>query len=346
MVRINKMIPHSVPYIGVSEREALLEVLRTGMIARGAKVTEFERAVADYLGLNGSVATSSGTSALVLALKSLDIEPQDEVIVPTYVCNNVLAAVVNIGATPVLTDVGEDWNLDYSTVLPCLSSRTKAIIVVHIFGIAADVEPLTQLGVPIIENIAQAFGAEIEGHKTGTFGQLTVCSFQATKCLTTGEGGMILSNDSLVLDKVRSMQALAPMSDIQAAIGISQLKQYSSFLHRRREIADAYFKILDTLPDICMSARLRQKSIFFRFPLRIPLLQFDILRAEFQQRKICVRRGVDSLLHKVVRLPSKDFPNAERCFNETLCIPIYPALADDEVEYIASVSQQILSKHV
>jgi UDP-4-amino-4-deoxy-L-arabinose-oxoglutarate aminotransferase len=336
------MIPHSKPTIGPKDKAAILEVLQTGMIARGTKVAEFESAVANYLGLEGGVATSSGTAALVLALKSLDINRGDEVIIPTYVCHDVLDAVIYTGAIPVLCDVGNNnWNMDYYTVRPHLSPKTKAIIVVHIFGIAANIEAITQLGVPVIEDIAQAFGTEINKQKVGTFGQITMCSFQATKCLTTGEGGMLLSNDSHILEKAIAIQSLFPMSDIQAALGISQLERYDTFLGRRREIASTYFKTLDKLPNVCMPTPLRQRSIFFRFPIRIQR-QFDTFKNEFEQLGISVRRGVDSLLHRGVGLPSKDFPNAEQQFSETLSIPIYPALTDDEVEYITQASQQIL----
>lgn len=340
-----KMIPHSKPTLGPQDKAAILEVLQTGMIARGIKVAEFESAVANYLGLEGGVATSCGTAALILALKSLDIKQGDEVIIPTYVCHDVLDAVTCIGAIPVLCDVGNNnWNMDYSTVRPCLSPRTKAIIVVHIFGISADIEAITQLGVPIIEDIAQAFGAEINKQKVGTLGQVTMCSFHATKCLTTGEGGILLSNDGRIIEKARALQSLSPMSDLQAALGISQLKRYDTFLHRRRKIADTYFKALDKQPNVCMPIPLRQRSIFFRFPIRIQR-QFDTLKDEFERFGISVRRGVDSLLHKVVGKSSKNFQNAEQRFSETLSIPIYPTLTDVDVEYIKQMTQQILHQN-
>lgn len=323
------------------DREALLAVMQTGMIAGGAAVSEFEAAVADYLGLQGGVATSSGTSALMLGLKSLGLEPGDEVILPTYVCHNVWDAVVRVGATPVLCDVGEDWSLDCSTVLPCLSPRTKGIIVVHMFGIPVDMGALVSLRIPIIENIAQAFGAEVEQGKTGTFGQLAVCSFHATKCLTTGEGGMVLSNDTSTLDRVRSMRLTAPMSDLQAAVGISQLKQYDSFLRRRREIADVYFRKLDRYLRVCMPLSLRSRSMFFRFPLRVAA-PFETAREEFARAGIAVRRGVDALLHTTIGLSADEFPHAEARYNETVSIPVYPSLRDDQVAQIADAAVRII----
>lgn len=342
---MRSLISHSRPTITHKDEDALLEVLHSEMIARGSKVVEFESKVANYLGLNNGIATSSGTSALFLSLKALGVGKGDEVIIPTYVCPTVLCAVENTGATPVLCDVSNDWNMDYYTVQPHLTPKTKAIVAPHIYGIPIDIKPLTELGVPIIEDLAQAFGAEIDGRKTGTFGQLAMCSFQATKCLTTCEGGMVLSNNDDYIEKIRYIQSLAPMSDLQAALGIIQLEQYESFLQRRRKIAGIYFKKLDKFPNICMPLALRKRSIFFRFPLKVPL-SFDMLKAEFEQKDIAVRQGVDSLLHRIIGLPSKDFPNAERCFKETLCIPIYPALSDNQVECIAKMSEQILSQHL
>jgi UDP-4-amino-4-deoxy-L-arabinose-oxoglutarate aminotransferase len=174
----------------------------------------------------------------------------------------------------------------------------------------------------------------------GTFGQLAMCSFQAIKCLTTGEGGMVLSNDNSILAKIRTMQSLSSMSDIQAALGVSQLEQYDSFLQRRQEIADIYFKKFDKFPNICMPVELRKRSMFFRFMLRIPL-SYDMIKTEFEKKGISVRRPIGSLLHRRIGKSPEEFPNAEKCFKETLSIPIYPSLHDDEIEYVTKTAMEI-----
>ncbi len=339
---MDPLISHSKPSITLSDETSTLTILRMGMIARGNKVADFENTVSNYLDLESGLATSSGTSAIFLALKALGVTTGDEIILPTYICPTVLLATVSIGATPVLCDVSKYWNMDCNSVQGLITSKTKAIIVPHLYGIAADVEPITQLGVPVIEDIAQAFGAQINRRKIGTFGQLTVCSFQATKCLTTGEGGMVLSNNEDYIQRIRSMQSLFPMSDLQASLGISQIEQYNKFLEIRKVIAYKYFESLENIENICMPPSLRQRSMFFRFPLMVPL-PFDFLKKQFEQKNIAVRKGVDSLLHRSMGLSPKDFPNAERCFKETISIPIYPSLSDTQVEYIAQTSAQIFT---
>lgn len=340
-----KIITHSKPTLTSKDKDSLLKVIQSNMIARGDKVSEFENRVADYLGLKGGVATSSGTAALFLSLKALGIGKGDEVVLPTYVCYTVLASVEKTGAVPVLCDVGDDWLLNHETVESCINSKTKAIIAPHIGGIAIDIKPLVKLGIPIIEDLAQAFGAEINNRKVGTFGEVAVCSFKAIKCLTTGEGGMILSNDNSILKKIRPVQIFSPISDLQAALGISQLEQYDSFLHRRQEIADVYFRTFDKFSDICMPLALRKRSMFFRFPLRVPL-PFEMLKVEFEKKGIAIRQFIDFLLHRILKQPSEDFPNAEKYFKETISIPIYPSLNDDQIEYITKVGGQILTQYL
>ena len=343
--QIRSFISHSKPTLTSKDIETITKVMQSDMIATGDKTAEFEDKAASYLGLKGGVATSSGTSALFLSLKSIGICKGDEVVIPTYVCPTVLYAVEKTGAVPILCDVGDDWLMSSDTVKPHLSSKTKAIIAPHIGGIAIDIKPLTKLGVPVIEDLAQAFGVEINGHKAGTFGQITICSFKAIKCLTTGEGGMILSNDESILKKIRQIKIFSPMSDLQAALGLNQLKQYPSFLKRRLEIADVYFKAFNNFSGICMPRSLRKRSMFFRFPLRIPI-NFEILKSEFEKEGIAVRQFIDFLLHRILKQPSNIFPNAEKHFKETLSIPIYPSLSDDEVEYIVKACDQILTKHL
>lgn len=342
-MKINNYISHSKPTITSKDQDAILQVIQSNMIDRGEKVAEFESDVADYLGLKGGVATSSGTSALYLSLRALDIRKGDEVVLPTYVCYTVLSAVQRTGATPILCDVGDKWVINYDSVRPHITSKTKAIIAPHIGGIAIHVKPLTELGVPVIEDLAQAFGAKIDNQKVGTFGKIAMCSFKAIKCLTTGEGGMVLSNDESILKNVKAAQIFSSMSDIQASLGISQLKQYESFLQRRQEIADIYFKAFDNFSDTCMPLPLRKRSMFFRFPV-VTYLLFDMLKAEFEKKNIAVRQFVDFLLHRILKQPSKNFPKAEKHFEKTLSIPIYPSLNDEQIMHIADTGVEILSE--
>src|SRR5206468_3296476 len=189
-------IPHSKPILSPEDLAAVRTVLQTGMIASGSTVDSFERAVSRYLGFAGGVAASTGTSALFAALVALGggsggEGSGEEVVLPTYVCRSLLDAVCASGATPVLCDVGDDWCVSRETVTRHLTSRTKAIIVVHTFGVAADAASIAELGPPVIEDCCQAFGAAAGSTPLGQAGRLSVVSFHATKLLTTGEGGMV-----------------------------------------------------------------------------------------------------------------------------------------------------------
>jgi UDP-4-amino-4-deoxy-L-arabinose-oxoglutarate aminotransferase len=343
------MIAHSKPWITDSDLRAVDTVLTSGMIAQGKLVREFEVKVAQYLGVADGVAVNSGTAALVLALKALGVGPNCEVIIPTYVCKSVAEAVISAGARPILCDVGDEWNMTVETVALKVTPRTAAIIVVHIYGIPADTYSFKKFGVPIIEDACQAFGASIHGAKVGTIGTIGVFSFHATKCLTTGEGGMAVSNDPDLIERMRVLRdglnfalgerVASPMTDLQAALGLSQLSRYSEFLSRRKEIADLYFTKLSEC-HVQLPKAIREKSIFFRFPLRVQG-DFDMHRQQFEKLGVHVRRGVDALLHRIMGLDKHLFPVAEKLFAETVSIPIYPALKEKEVETVIEACHTI-----
>jgi UDP-4-amino-4-deoxy-L-arabinose-oxoglutarate aminotransferase len=343
-------IPHSKPLITKGDKAAIEAVLESDMIAEGARVRQFEEAVSNYLGLLGGFAVASGTNALFLSLRGLGVGIGDEVILPTYVCRSVWDAVVWTGATPVLCDIREDWCIDVTKVKPLVTRSTRAVIVVHTFGIAAEIHPLCDLDIPIIEDCCQALGAKRGNRMVGTFGELCVLSFHATKLLTTGEGGMVLTGRGRLLEKLSGFKQgspdrcevryRAPLTDFQAALGLSQLRQYDSFVQRRQSIADYYFTRLADIP-VELPILVRDRSIFFRFPLRIRR-DFEEVRLAFHEDGIHVRRGVDTLLHRLFGMDPEAFPEAERCFAETLSIPLYPALTDKACERIVRVCHRIL----
>lgn len=346
-------IPHSKPYIDAADVEAVSNVLRSNMIAEGKLVSEFEHAIGAFLGLGPGVATSSGTAALFLALKSLDIGAGDEVIMPTYVCRSVWDAINLTGANAVFCDVSDDWCMNAETVRSCINSKTKAIIVVHIFGISADVQNICEFGVPVIEDCCQALGAKLDDNRyAGTYGDICCLSFHATKLLTTGEGGMVLSKHQKHMERIRilkegltedlSVRYRMPMTDIQAALGLSQLKKYHLFLHKRKQIADQYFERLDGLP-VKLPNHVREKSIFFRFPVRVKS-DFDLIRKQFDLAGIQVRRGVDALLHLQSNHAKETFRMAETLFKETLSLPLYPAMNIEDIKKVISVCYKIFSK--
>ena len=345
-------ISHSKPWITPHDRRAVETAMQSGIIAEGELVRRFEEGLSSYLALEGGIATCDGTHALFLALMALGVSSGDEVIIPTYVCSSVWHAVAWTGATPVLCDVGDNWCMNMQTVRHVCTSRTKAIVAVHVFGITADVPSMILSGIPVIEDCCQALGCEHGENAPGTAGPLCVCSFHATKLLTTGEGGMVLTGDRKLLRKLRALKfggsnglefrSRSPMSDIQAALGLSQLSRYEDSLRRRSEIADYYFEGIDE-DHARLPHHIRSRSIFYRFPLLVKQ-PHCLLRAAFSREGVQVRRGVDILLHRELGLRPDDFPGAEQCFAETLSIPIYPALTEQERHIVADVANRIFTQ--
>jgi perosamine synthetase len=332
-------VPHSRPWLTEADGKAIVETLASGMVAEGEAAQAFEAAASEYLGLLGGVATPDGTAALYLALRALDVGPEDDVVVPTYVCQAVAQAVQWTGATPVLCDVGEDWCLNADTVRRAITRRSRAVIVVHTFGIVADTRPIVELGLPVVEDLAQAFGAAGPDGRAGGLGKLSIASFHATKCLTTGEGGMAFARDEGMLSRMEDLKRTAfrlPLSNLQSALGLSQLARYGDFLDRRSAIAKRY---IDSLPAWLIPPKsVLTKTIHFRFPLTVKSDVGALMQA-FAAKGVLAKRGVDALLHSE---PGR-FPGAERAFAGTLSLPIHPSMSEEEVDRVIEVSRQVLS---
>jgi len=331
-------IPHSRPTLGPEEMRAVTDVISSGDIAEGVTVQKFENSFADYLSARHAVATNSGTSALHLALLALEVGPGDEVIIPSYVCCALLNAVNYTGATPVLADIcPETYNLEADDVKKRISDRTRAIIVPHLFGLAADLDSLMALDVPIIEDCAQAVGSEYAQRPVGTFGVAAIYSFYATKVITTGEGGMVVSNSKKFADRIRDLKTYDQkddyrirfnykMTDIQAALGLSQLQRLDFAIRRRRAIAEQYtraFKILSLNLPAEDPGR-----IFFRyvFGLDRDALSFFQTLAD---KSVGCNRPIFLPLHR--QLKQKGCPVSDKAWKNSLSIPIYPSLTDAEV---------------
>ena len=248
------MIQHSKPYLDETDINSVINVMQSGYIAEGDLVKKFEKQVSRYIGVNDGIATNSGTSALHLALIALKIQKGDEVIVPSYVCTALLNAIKYVQASPVITDVNVDeGNICVQDIKNKITQKTKAIILPHMFGLAADIHEIQELGIPIIEDCAQSIGAEYHDKKVGSFGELSIFSFYATKMICTGEGGMILSNSKELLERIRDLHNYDfkpdykvrynyKLTDLQAALGISQMNHLPHFIKKRQQIAGIYNK--------------------------------------------------------------------------------------------------------
>ena len=347
MTASTQIIPHSRPTLGSQDAQALTAAARSGQLAQGARVAEFERGVAAYLGVQGGVAVSSGTVALELALLALGIGRGDQVILPSYVCAAPWLATVRVGAEPRIVDVEpQTYAIDPAKAAKAVTPRTRAIIVPHPFGLPAELSRLEALGVPLVEDCAQTLGATEGGRLVGSVGRATVCSFYATKLLCTGEGGMLLSSDPLILEKGRALRdydekptldAAAfnrKMTDLQAALGVSQLAQFRAFLERRAAIAAQYHDALGQtglgLPAIPPG----RTHIFYRYVVRLPQAtrsshSLEALLTRLERRGVQCRRPVFRPLHRYLGLTG--YPNSEEAFETALSVPIYPSMTDEEV---------------
>lgn len=340
-------IPHSRPSLDGSELEALAEVLRSGFIAQGLKVAAFERQIAWMLGLRDGVATSSGTAALHLALRALSVDEGDEVLIPTYACAALLHAVRAVRAVPRLVDSDPgSFNMDPEAARKVCSPKAKALIVVHSFGLPAELDALKGLGVPLIEASAHALGALYRGRPVGSIGEAAVLSFYATKLITTGEGGMLLSNNSRVLAVGRDLREYDKkeddrprfnykMTDLQAALGIAQLERLPEFLKRREAIASFYGERLRALPVELPAVPPDRARVYYRYVIKGPL-PADHYLARLQARGVEARRPVFRPLHHA--LGCAGFPGADEAWEKAVSLPLYPSLSDEEVERVVAAA--------
>lgn len=254
------------PVLGDAERENVEDVLESGHFVQGEYVDTFERRWADYVGTDNAVAVTNGTVAIQLALNALGLQPGDEVIVPSLTFGSTATAIVHQGGIPVFSDVDRElYTLDHRDLERCLSDRTVAVLPVHLYGHPAEMDEIRAFAddhdLDVVEDAAQAHGARYRGDVVGSIGDVGCFSFYATKNITSGEGGMITTDDAEVADRLRRLRnhGLATrdrhvdlgynyrMSELHAAIGAEQVDRLSAFNDRRREVTE---RLRDELSDV------------------------------------------------------------------------------------------------
>ena len=338
-------IPHSKPTLNANDIAAVGAVLKSGALVQGKKVLDFEAKVARLVGVKAGVAVNSGTSALHLALLALNIGPGDEVMMPSLVCSALLNAVSYTGAKSRIVDVKEDdFNISPLEVKKKLNKKVKAIIVPHMFGCPADLKELLSFGVPIIEDCAQSIGADYRGRPVGSLGVVSVCSFYATKVMTTGEGGMVLSNQTKMMDCIRDLRQYDhvlnlktrynyKMTDFQAALGICQLQRLPQFIKRRKQIAQSYADALAETEWTSPLGDTGRGHIYFRYVIKAKQkAKFFIER--LNKKGIGASIPVPTPLHHYVN--GVHCPVADQLLEKCVSIPIYPGLTDSQIRYICS----------
>ncbi len=346
-------ISHSRPYLDEEEVKSIEKVLRSGLIAQGEEVKKFEKAFCEKLGLGHGVAVSSGSAALHLALIAVGVKSGDEVIIPSYVCSALLQSVRSCGAVPVVADVDpKTGNIDPADVKKRVSPRTRALIVPHMFGFPAAIDRLLALDIPLIEDCAQAIGSTWRKKPVGSFGAAAVYSFYATKVMTTGEGGMVVSGSRQLVKQVLDLRDYDKkardahrfnykMTDIQAALGLAQIRRLDFFIDRRREIARRYtdaFKALDLdLPPMDPG------HIYFRYIIglnrRSDLKQWI---QELRHYRVHCEKPVFKPIHEYLGLSG--YQGTDRVHDRCISIPIYPALKDEEISRVIRAVTAVYQK--
>ncbi len=346
----NEIIPHSRPSLSDSDIEAVVSAIKSGQLSQGPKVAEFERKVADFIGKKEAAAASSGSAALHLALLALDVKENEEVIIPSFVCTAVLNAVHYTRATPIIVDIEPlSFNISIDAVKRAITGKTRAIIVPHMFGCPAEIDELLELGVPIIEDCAQSIGANFKGRKAGSFGLLSVFSFYATKIMTTAEGGMVLSDSEDLISRIKDLRDYDnrddyvlrynyKMNDMQASMGLNQLSFLERFVDRRKEIAARFFKEFKNCNFSLPVWKEGKEHIYYRYIIKTGDDASGYLE-KLQQKKVMCRRPVYIPLHIYLNLSG--FPHSTEAWQRTISIPLYPSLAEKEIEKIIAVVKEI-----
>lgn len=349
------MIPISKPLIGEEEKKAVLEVLESGQLAQGPKVREFEEAFAAFCGVKHAIATSSGTTALVTALLAHGIGNGDEVITSPFTFVASANSVLSVGARPVFVDVDErSCNIDPGLIEDRVTARTKALLPVHLYGYPCDMDVISDIagrhGLPVIEDACQAHGAAIGAKKVGSYG--TGCfSFYPSKNMTTGEGGMITTNDDQIAEQARlirnhgqsqlylhqTMGYNFRMTELQAALGLVQLQKLPAWTRTRIENACYLSERLSNV--LTPQVREGYLHVYHQYTVRVSQDRDGALE-RLNQAGIGARVYYPLPVHQQPLYRQLGFrdslPVAEKASREVLSLPVHPALTPQELDKIVT----------
>jgi perosamine synthetase len=368
-------IPVHRPFLGAEELQAVRRVFEGRWLGLGSFTQEFERVLREFLGVRHVVAVSSGTAALHTALDILDLEPGDQVLVPTLTFVATAQAVVMARATPVFCDVeAETFNLDVHDAASRITARTKAIVPVHYGGTACNMDAVRRLAaeahLKVVEDAAHAFGSTYKGQKIGTLGNLTCFSFDPVKAITCGEGGAIATNDQDLADKASlrrvlgitkdawsRQEAVRPwsyevdgpgfryhMSNINAAIGLEQMKRFAAFRERRCEIARRYDEAFAGLPGLRLREQHLRETCPFFYVVRVLDGRRDALMDHLKQSGIMTGvHYIPNHLHRAFAEGRPSLPTAERLGREILTLPLFFEMTDEQVDSVITAVRRFFS---
>lgn len=370
-----KFINVNEPLLDGNEKKYLAECIDTGWISsEGPFVKRLEESFSHYVGRKHGVAVTNGTAAIDAAVEALGIGPGDEVIMPTFTIISCVLQVVRSGAIPVLIDSDPiTWNMDINKIEEKITSRTKAIMVVHIYGLPVDLDPVIEIckkyKLKLIEDAAEMIGQTYKGQLCGSFGDISTVSFYPNKHITTGEGGMILTNDAQLADACQSLRNLCfkpgqrfvheklgwnlRMTNMQAAIGVAQFERLNDFLIKKRAIGQRYNRELQHLTDLqlpLVSTNYAQ-NIYWVFGV---VLQDSAKLNAVEAIKKMEELGIgcrpffyplhqQPILKKMGFFNGEKYPVAEKMYDRGFYIPSGLALTDDEIGRVVSALNKVFN---
>lgn len=367
------MIPVSEPLMGDNVLPLVRECIETGWISsEGRFIREFEESWAAYCGVSHGVAVSNGTCALQIAVKALGLEPGSEIILPSYTIISCAIAIVEAGCVPVLVDVEPDtWNMVVEQVEAKITPRTRAIMPVHMFGHPVDMPKLMEIAgrhdLRVIEDAAESHGAEVGNRRTGGIGDLGCFSFYANKIITTGEGGMVVTNDAGYAERLRSLRNLGFRSDrrfyhteighnyrltnLQAAVGVAQIDRIDDHIRQKRWMAASYRERLAGLPISAPVERSWAKNVYWMYGV---VLDDDVPfnASEFARRLHA--RGVGTrplflgmheqpVLRDMGLFQNESYPVTERLAQRGLYLPSGLTLTEAQLDEVCAAVRDVLS---
>jgi dTDP-4-amino-4,6-dideoxygalactose transaminase len=379
---IRRRIPFARADITQAEIDEVVDTLRSGWLTTGPKTMRFAEEFRTFIGARHALPVSSGTAALHLGLLALGVGPGDEVITTTLTFVSTATTVLHVGARPVLVDVdARTLNIDPERVADAITPRTKAIVPVHFGGLPCDMTALERIardhGLRILEDAAHAFPARSSGRRVGTIGDATAFSFYATKNLTTGEGGMLTTDDDAVASTVGSLtlhgmsrdawkrytgagswwyDVTAPgykynMADLQAAIGLHQLRRAEELMRKRRHVARAYLRHLADIPflQLPVDAPPGDEHAWHLFPVRLrqdARIGRDRLIIGLQERGVAtsvhfIPVHMHSFYRDTLGYQVGTFPHAERAYACLISLPLHTGMTDEDIEYVATTIREV-----
>lgn len=368
------MIPVNEPLLDGNEKKYLEECIDSGWISsEGPFVKAFEEGLAQKVARKYGVAVCNGSAALEVAVHAVGISPGDEVIMPTFTIISPAASVVRCGGVPVLVDSDPDtWNMDGGLVEKKITSRTKAILVVHIYGLPVDMAPILELAkkysLMVIEDSAEMHGQSYKGAPCGSFGDISTFSFYPNKLVTSGEGGMIVTDDETLAERCRSLRNLcflpnrrfvheelgwnARMSNVQAAIGVAQLERLNEFVARKRRMGDRYNQLLSGIPGLQLPvARTHYaENVYWVYGLVLKEeVSFDAAEAMRRLRSLGIATRPffwpmheQPIWQKMGLFAGESYPASERMARRGFYIPSGIGLTDSQIERVCEAVHEIL----